>query len=60
MASVPKRYDGSPEEEARNRASHNHDGLDGRCLYCDRRPGSVSAGWPCGASVPREPYGGSA
>jgi hypothetical protein len=57
--SRPQPWPGTPEEERANRDSHTYiftggpDDADVRCTNCDCRPSYVSAGWPCGAEVPR-------
>jgi len=53
--SVPMEFPGTAEERAENFAQHSLDGEPGdeRCVFCDCRPSYISAGWPCGAEVPR-------
>ena len=48
---APMRFQGTPEEAARNRRSH--DFVDGRCWRCDCRPWGRVAEWPCGVEPPR-------
>lgn len=62
MINVPVPFPGTPEERRANLDSHNWSTLNGEdynCLDCDCKPGHVSAGYPCGADVPRHdvPYG---
>lgn len=55
----PIPFDGTPEQAAANRASHDYpytggpEDCDIRCMGCDCRPSYVSASYPCGAEVPR-------
>ena len=55
--SAPAPFPGTADEIAANEATHWFDGIDGRCMDCDRRPGSISAQWPCGTPVPRVEFG---
>jgi hypothetical protein len=50
----PVQFTGSPDQEARNRASHTW--ADGHCVYCEAKPAHAAAAYPCGAPVPREVY----
>jgi hypothetical protein len=60
--SRPVPFPGTDEQRRLNRATHSfvfegspEDG-DMRCLGCDCKPGYVSADYPCGEEVPREPW----
>lgn len=57
----PVPFQGTDEEKAANRATHNFQGIcegeeymDFRCLNCDCKPWHAAADYPCGAVVPRE------
>lgn len=50
----PLPFAGTDEERTANRQSHHYAGDDDlRCLGCDCRPGTISADYPCGSTVPR-------
>ena len=54
---MPMEFPGTDEERMANFASHDFydwamDG-DSRCTACDCKPWHITAGWPCGADVPR-------
>lgn len=53
---MPVPFPGTPEQRRANLDSHNwttFNGVDYNCMDCDCKPGHVSAGYPCGADVPR-------
>lgn len=56
----PMPFPGTDEQRRANEGTHvfmlDYDGTEYRCGNCDRRDGSVSAGWPCGMAVPREAF----
>lgn len=50
----PVKFPGTAEEIAANKATHNFDPHENRCIDCDCRPGGRIAEYPCGVAVPRE------
>lgn len=57
MSHSPVPFQGTDEERAVNRATHNffydHEG-NGECMGCACKPWHVAASYPCGVEPPRE------